>query len=376
MNITIVGTAYPLRGGIAHYNALLAEALRKRHTVDTITFKRQYPSFLFPGKTQQETGETSLVPPAPELVDSINPFNWLAVGRLIRDRRPDLVIFKYWLPFFGPCFGTIARMARKNNHTKVLFICDNVLPHERRPGDKVFTRYAFSAGDYFIVQSAAVERDLRSVYPDAVYRFAPHPVYTIFGQAMDKHEARRLLGLAEERIVLFFGYVRRYKGLQVLLSALQEVRKTLPVRLLVVGEFYVDQAEYQKQIEDLGLQSAVTVVGDYVPNDRVAAYFSAADVVILPYLSATQSGITQIAYNFDKPVIASDVGGLAEVVKNGVTGTIVPPNQPGILAGAILEYYHRNLEATMVPRVQEEKRLYSWDYFVEAIEALCREQPR
>lgn len=374
MNITIVGTAYPLRGGIAHYNALLAEALGKRHTVDTITFKRQYPSFLFPGKTQQETGETSPVPPAPELVDSINPFNWLAVGRLIRDRRPDLVIFKYWLPFFGPCFGTIARMVRKNKHTRVLFICDNVLPHERRPGDRVFTRYAFNAGDYFIVQSAAVERDLRIVHPEAVYRFAPHPVYTIFGQAMDKHEARRLLGLAEERIVLFFGYVRRYKGLQVLLSALQEVRKTLPVRLLVVGEFYVDQAEYQKQIEDLGLQSAVTVVGDYVPNDRVAAYFSAADVVILPYLSATQSGITQIAYNFDKPVIASDVGGLAEVVRDGVTGTIVPPNQPGILAEAILEYYHRNLEATMVPRVREEKRLYSWDYFVEAIEALCREQ--
>jgi len=376
MNITIVGTAYPLRGGIAHYNALLAEALRKRHTVDTITFKRQYPSFLFPGKTQQETGETSQVPPAPELVDSINPFNWLAVGRMIRDRRPDLVIFKYWLPFFGPCFGTIARMARKNKHTKVLFICDNVLPHERRPGDKLFTRYAFSAGDYFIVQSAAVERDLKTVHPNAVYRFAPHPVYTIFGKAMEKHEARRLLGLAEERIVLFFGYVRRYKGLQILLSALQEVRKTLPVRLLVVGEFYVDQAEYQKQIEDLGLQSSVTVVADYVPNDRVAAYFSAADVVILPYLSATQSGITQIAYNFDKPVIASDVGGLAEVVKHGVTGTIVPPNQPGLLAEAILEYYRRNLEAAMVPRVKEEKRLYSWDYFVEAIEALCREQSR
>ena len=374
MNITIVGTAYPLRGGIAHYNALLAEALRKRHTVDTITFKRQYPSFLFPGKTQQETGETSQVPPAPELVDSINPFNWLAVGRMIRDRRPDLVIFKYWLPFFGPCFGTIARMARKNKHTKVLFICDNVLPHERRPGDKLFTRYAFSAGDYFIVQSAAVERDLKTVHPNAVYRFAPHPVYTIFGKAMEKHEARRLLGLAEERIVLFFGYVRRYKGLQILLSALQEVRKTLPVHLLVVGEFYVDQAEYQKQIEDLGLQSSVTVVADYVPNDRVAAYFSAADVVILPYLSATQSGITQIAYNFDKPVIASDVGGLAEVVKHGVTGTIVPPNQPGLLAEAILEYYRRNLEAAMVPRVKEEKRLYSWDYFVEAIEALCREQ--
>jgi len=251
-----------------------------------------------------------------------------------------------------------------------------VLPHEHRPGDTLFTRYAFKPVDYFIVQSAAVERDLLAVYPKAVYRFAPHPVYTLFGQALEKHEARHLLGLSDERIMLFFGYIRRYKGLHVLLTALHEVRKTLPVRLLVVGEFYVDQAEYRKQIDDLGLRDAVTLVADYVPNDRVAAYFSAADAVILPYLSATQSGITQIAYNFDRPVIASDVGGLAEVIKDGVTGTIVPPNEPGRLARAMLEYYQRNLEASMVPRVKEEKRLYSWDYFVEAIEALCRTPAR
>ena len=376
MKITIVGTAYPLRGGIAHYNALLAEALQQRHTVNTITFKRQYPSFLFPGKTQQETGESTHVAPAPELVDSINPFNWLSVGRMIRDQRPDLVIFKYWLPFFGPCFGTIARMARRNGHTKVLFICDNVLPHEHRPGDRLFTRYAFGAVDYFIVQSAAVEKDLRSVHPTAVYRFAPHPVYTIFGTAMDKQKARQRLGVSDERIVLFFGYIRRYKGLHVLLSALQEVRKTLPVRLLVVGEFYVDRAEYQKQIQELGLQDAVTVYADYVPNDKVAEFFSAADVVVLPYISATQSGITQIAYNFDKPVIASDVGGLAEVVKDGTTGIIVPPDQPHRLAEALLRYYRDGLEAIMVPRVMEEKRLYSWDHFVEAIEALYGERGR
>ncbi len=372
MKITIVGTAYPLRGGIAHYNALLAESLQQRHTVNTITFKRQYPSFLFPGKTQQESGEMLHVPPAPQHIDSINPLNWITVGRMIRDERPDLLIFKYWLPFFGPCFGTIARMARKNNHTRVLFICDNVLPHERRPGDTVFTRYAFRAADFFIVQSAAVERDLLTIHPEAVYRFAPHPVYTIFGEPVDKQEARRQLGIADERIVLFFGYVRRYKGLHVLLSALHEVRKALPVRLLVVGEFYTDQAQYQEQIEQLGLQDCVTVHADYVPNEKVASFFSAADVVVLPYLSATQSGITQIAYNFNKPVIASDVGGLAEVIKHGKTGIIVPPNQPHLLAEAILDYYHHGREATMTPRVKAEKQLYSWDHFVETIESLCQ----
>jgi len=377
MKITIVGTAFPLRGGIAHYNALLAEALEQRgHTVNTITFKRQYPTFLFPGKTQQETGETAQVAPAPALIDSINPFNWLAVGRMIRDQRPDLVIFKYWLPFFGPCFGTIARMAKRNHHTKVLFICDNVLPHEHRPGDRLFTRYAFGAVDYFIVQSAAVERDLRTVHPKAVYRFAPHPVYTIFGKEMDKQVARRQLGITDDRVILFFGYIRRYKGLHVLLSAVQEARKTVSLRLLVVGEFYTDQEEYRKQIEQLGLQDCVTVYAEYVPNDKVAAFFSAADVVVLPYISATQSGITQIAYNFNKPVIASDVGGLAEVVKDGITGIIVPPNEPVRLAQALTEYYHRNLEAAMTPRVIEEKRLYSWEHFVEAIEALSGEQPR
>ena len=371
MNITILGTAYPLRGGIAHYNALLAEALQRRHTVNTVTFKRQYPAFLFPGKTQQETGERVHVPPAPQRVDSINPLNWLRVGRMIRDERPDLLIFKYWLPFFGPCFGTIARVARSNGHTRVLFICDNVLPHEHRPGDKLFTRYAFRAGNYFIVQSAAVERDLLTILPNAVYRYTPHPVYTLFGQPIEKQEARRLLGIRDERVVLFFGYVRHYKGLHVLLSAIREVRKILPVRLLVVGEFYTDQAEYMKQIEELGLQDCVTVHADYIPNERVGTFFSAADVVVLPYVSATQSGITQIAYNFNKPVIASDVGGLAEVVKHGKTGIIVPPNQPHALSEALLEYYQRNYESTMTPQVISEKHLYSWEHFVEAIESLC-----
>jgi glycosyltransferase involved in cell wall biosynthesis len=371
MNITIVGTAFPLRGGIAHYNALLAKALGTRHRVNTITFKRQYPSLLFPGTTQQETGDDPSAVPAPTLVDSINPLNWFAVGRRLKRDRPDLIIFKYWLPFFGPCFGTIARVARMNGHTKTLFICDNVLPHERRPGDRAFTRYAFGAADYFLVQSAAVERDLRTLHPGAAYRFAPHPVYNNFGSSLPRDAARASLGITEERVLLFFGYIRRYKGLHVLLDALHALPPAFPVRLLVVGEFYDEESSYRDQVERLGLTSRVTIVSDYVPNADVRTYFSAADAVVLPYLSATQSGIAQIAYNFDKPIIATNVGGLAEIISDGATGFIVPPERPDLLANAIVRFYRPGVAAAMAAQVQREKTKYTWENLVRAIEELA-----
>jgi glycosyltransferase involved in cell wall biosynthesis len=371
MNITIISTAYPLRGGIAHYVALLESALAARHTVETITFSRQYPSFLFPGKTQQETGDTMARKPAPQLVDSVNPLNWIAVGRRIQQQAPDLLIFKYWLPFFGPCFGTISRIAKRNGRTRVLYICDNVLPHERRPGDRMFTTYAFGPADYFIVQSGTVERDLLALKPSARYRHVPHPVYNIFGPSIEKAEARRRLNITDERVVLFFGYVRRYKGLHVLLEALAQLVSTMPIRLLVVGEFYADEEKYRGQIRDLGLEPHVTLQSAYVPNEEVALYFSAADAVILPYISATQSGIAQIAYNFNRPVIATDVGGLAEVVRNGITGLVVPPENPVALAAAIRRYYDESLERMFTPNVHTEKQRYSWDALVAAVEELA-----
>ena len=370
MNITILGTAFPLRGGIAHYNALLAAALGAAHTVDTVTFKRQYPAFLFPGKTQQESGETVTAVPAPQLVDSINPLNWVRVGRMIRDRRPDVLVFKYWLPFFGPCFGTIARIVRSNKHTRIICICDNVLPHERRPFDIAFTRYAFAAVDAFIVQSSAVERDLQRLLPRARYRLVPHPVYNIFGASGDKAEARLRLGITDERVILFFGYVRRYKGLQVLLQAMPHLLARLPVRLLVVGEFYDDEQSYREQIRTLGIEHAVTLHAEYVPNERVGEFFSAADAVVLPYVSATQSGIAQIAYNFDCPVIATNVGGLAEVVIDGRTGYVVPPGDPASLAGAIERFYTGQHKLEFADHVREEKRKYTWENLVAAIEQL------
>ena len=371
MNILILGTAYPLRGGIAHYNALLARHLGKRHHVEVITFKRQYPAFLFPGKTQQESGEPGIAIPSEPLIDSVNPFNWFRVGLKLRKRNPDLVVFKYWLPFFSPCFGTICRLITWGRATKVITICDNVIPHEHRPGDRLFTRYAFGAVDAFIVQSDAVERDLLATVSAPRYKKVAHPVYEIFGESVSKEEARKRLGVAAGNVLLFFGYVRPYKGLHLLIEALKRVKEKMPVTALVVGEFYEPEQPYRDHIQQAGVQDIVRLVADYVPNEQVANYFCAADVVALPYLSATQSGIAQIAYNFGKPVIATDVGGLAEVVIDGVSGLIVRPNDADALAEAILKFYSQRMEEKLSAGASQEKKKYSWDTMVEAIESLA-----
>jgi glycosyltransferase involved in cell wall biosynthesis len=376
MKIVIVSTAFPLRGGIAHYVGLLAHHLRRRHTVEVLTFKRQYPKLLFPGKSQEESGGAILPnqEPAPQVLDSINPCNWIRVARAIRRRRPDLLIFKYWLPFFGPCFGTIARLVKRSAATKVLFICDNVIPHERRLGDIVFTKFAFHSADFFIAQSDTVEEALVEHFPDSIYRKTPHPVYEIFGSPIEKSIARRRLNISSKNVILFFGYVRPYKGVMVLLDAMRhlvahraQIGDTL---LLVIGEFYDDEKKYHQQVRDLKLESCVRFVADYVPNDEVALYFSAADVVALPYLSATQSGIAQIAYHFDKPLIATDVGGLAEVVRHEKTGFVVPPRDPVALAAALRRFYVENRESEFSANVEIEKRNYSWGRLVESIEEL------
>jgi glycosyltransferase involved in cell wall biosynthesis len=308
--------------------------------------------------------------PSEPLVDSINPLNWIAVGRELRRRKPGLIIFKYWLPFFGPCFGTIARTAKRGTKAKVLFICDNVIPHEKRPGDRAFTRYAFGAVDYFLVQSDAVERDLLHFWPQAKYRKVPHPVYNIFGSPMNRQEARIELGLRSTRVILFFGYIRRYKGLHILLEAMSLLKDRDDIHLLAVGECYDEERLYRSQVDELQLDERVTLHTDYVPNDHVRMYFSAADVVVLPYLSATQSGIAQIAYNFNKPVIATNVGGLSEVVRDGVTGYVVPPNDPHALAQGILRFFNEHREAEFAANVEAEKKKYSWEAMVTAIENL------
>ncbi len=373
MNIVIVGTAYPLRGAMAQLNAILGRYLSKKHKVEVVTFTRQYPALLFPGKTQIDPSKPLFDLPTIQLIDSINPLSWIQAARYIQNRKPDLLIFRYWLPFFAPCFGVIARLVRKRTDAKVMFICDNIVPHEKRIGDEILTKFAFRFVDYFIVHSKSVENDLLRFVPNARYRMVPHPVYEIFGESISKREAQKKLGLrTDERVILFFGYVRPYKGLHVLLKAMPKILRQVRLKLLVVGEFYDDEEKYRRQIAENGLQNNVVMCSEYMPNEEVEIYFSACDVLVLPYISATQSGIVQIAYHFDKPVIATDVGGLSEVVLDGRTGFLVLPERPDLLADAVIRFYKEKRENKFAKNVRVEKKKYRWDAVVKAVEELAQ----
>ncbi len=378
MNIVLIGTAYPLRGGIAHYVGLLWKYLSRRHDVTIVTFSRQYPKLLFPGKSQEESGDAGVPVESVQWIDSINPLNWIRTGFRVRALRADLIVFKFWMPFFAPSYGVIAAIARWGRATRTMFICDNVIPHERRPGDKLLTRFAFRYIDSYVVQSRAVERDLRLWKKDPLLAYLPHPVYEIFGEETTRSDARAKLrdvdsamDLGDDaRVLLFFGYVRDYKGLDVILDAMPAILEKMKVTLLVVGEFYNNEQQYRDQVHRLGIADAVIFHSDYVPNEEVGVYFSAADVMTLPYKSATQSGIIQIAYNFHRPVIATDVGGLGEVIVDGHTGFIVPPEQPAAIAEAVVSFYENDRFESFRAGVIEEKKKYSWEYMAEGIEEL------
>lgn len=380
MKIVIAGTAYPMRGGIAQFNALLYKYFSSSgNDVIMYSFKRQYPEFLFPGKTQYEQGEPTLKIPFNRNhieLDSVNPFNWLISGFKIAKEKPGLVIFKYWLPYFAPCFGVISFIVKLISGSKVLFICDNVIPHERRTGDTFFTKLAFSQADYFIVMSGTVEEDLKKFNKGKPYRLIPHPVYNIFGEKKDKTSAKEFIysefkiDLRKDKVILFFGYVRKYKGLNFLIDALPEILKKVNVKLLIVGEFYEDETKYREQIAHLNLENNVKVVSDFVPDEKVKYFFSACDVVILPYADATQSGIIQIAYFYDKPVIATNVGGLSEAVLDNKTGLIIKAKSSEAIAEAVIKFYEENLEEKFSRNSSEEKEKYSWEKFVESTEKM------
>lgn len=371
MNIVLIGPAYPWRGGIAHSAALLARHLAKRHIVRVITFKRLYPEILFPGTSQKETASTLPPVTADQLIDSVNPFTWIRTARMIAKLMPDVVLFKHWHPFFAPCYAAIASSVRRRARARILYLCDNILPHETFPCSRALTRLAFRHGDAFIVLSETVRQDLLSLFPQARHHLVPHPIYELFTGAMSKQTARRRLGIKVSRVLLFFGLVRPYKGLDVLLRALPLVLHSLPVHLLIVGEFYDKESRYRELLRASGCAKAVTIVPTYVPAEDVGLYFSACDAVVLPYRSATQSGIVQIAYQFDKPVITTNVGGLAEAVLHESTGTVVPPEQPRELAEAILEFYQKKKETAFVKNIRREKKRFSWDRLVRAVEELA-----
>lgn len=369
MKIIIVGTAYPYRGGLANYNERLARQFSNEgHDVEIWTFTLQYPSFLFPGKTQYSNSPAPSDLRITRCVHSCNPLNWLKVGHQLRRMAPDLLIIKFWLPFMAPCFGTIARIARKNGKTRVISILDNIIPHEKRIGDHAFAKYFVGAVDGFVAMSESVLNDVRTFDDRKPKAFCPHPLYDNFGATLSREEALTRLGLdTSYRYLLFFGLIRDYKGLDLLLDALALSRDKLgKTKLIVAGEFYNNGDQYAQQCERLNLQDLIVWHTEFVPDEEVCNYFCAADLIVQPYKSATQSGVTQIAYHFERPMLVTDVGGLAEIVPDGRCGYVVSPNAESI-ATALTSFCTTDNTQTFQQGLQEEKKKYAWDKMTEAI---------
>ncbi|MDR1172561.1 MAG: glycosyltransferase [Bacteroidales bacterium] len=373
-SIVILGTAYPYRGGLASFIEMLARTFGKRgKQADVITFRLQYPELLFPGKTQFSESPAPADLHITRMVNSVNPFNWWRVGRHIRKMRPDAVILKYWTPFMAPCLGTICRIAAKNRHTVILTQLDNVIPHEKHFYDRILTRYFVGSVHGFVYMSQQVKDDLDTFTTAKPAVFAPHPVFSNFGEKVPRNEACCRLKLSEdERYILFFGLIRDYKGLDLMLDAwanLRKNRQTEGKKLIIAGEFYTNKAKYLRQIEWLGIGEDVLLHDRFIRNEEVKYYFSAADMVVQPYKSATQSGVTQIAYQFETPIIVTNVGGLAEIVPDGQAGYAVEPDAVSIASAIGKMYENGNLQRIAENMVME-KRRFSWDYFAEQLDKL------
>ena len=375
MRVVIIGPAYPLRGGLATYNERLARAFQEAgDEVRLVTFSLQYPNFLFPGQTQFSAEEGPADLDIEVSLNSVNPLSWVRVGRKIRSERPDVVVFRFWLPFMGPALGTVARLVHSNDHTRVVAITDNVIPHEKRPGDGLLTRYFLRACDGFVTMSRSVLGDLERLgfgKLPALYR--PHPLYDNFGPIKPKNLALKALNLPDTLgYLLFFGFIRAYKGLDILLEAFADARLVaLPIKLIIAGEFYEDVAPYEELIQRYDLEKRIIKATDFIPNERVVDYFCAADLIVQPYKNATQSGVSQIAYHFERPMLVTDVGGLAELIPDGVVGYVVPPT-PAAIADAVVDFYVNHREQGFSAGTREEKKQFSWSVMVSALKEVAR----
>lgn len=373
MKIAMIGPVHPYKGGIAHYTDLLCRALREDgNEVQLYSFKFQYPKLLYkkPQKDMKSSGFGTN--DADFCIHTLNPFNWIRVAGRIKKQKPELIILQWWHPYFAPCFWSICKLLRRE---KILFVCHNVFPHERFPLDRLLTKWTLGCGRYFITQSKMDARDLLSVKHDAVYRVTPHPTYGVFcKQGMSMSKAREQLKIDQgQRVLLFFGFVRKYKGLQYLLEAMKLLKeKDFKVQLWVVGDFGEDKDEYVEQIRRFEIEDQVQMVEGYVPDDEVEKYFAVSDLVVLPYLSATQSGIVQIAFGFEKPVLVTEVGGLPDVVTNGKTGYVVEPRSAEMIAEAIMDYYINKRREAFVSQIEKEKDRFSWKTFVDTMMQMVR----
>ncbi len=373
-SVCIIGSAYPLRGGLATYNERLARAfMAEGYRVVIHTFSLQYPGFLFPGKTQYADG-----PPPEDLdirvsVNSVNPLNWIRTGRKIRKEKPDLVIMKFWIPFMAPCLGSLARLIRGNRYSRILSILDNVIPHEHHFSDFPLIRYFVKPVDGFVGMSASVLDDLNRFDSHSPRAYCPHPLYDNFGDPVDREQALEALGLDPSfRYLLFFGFIRDYKGLDLLLHAFASCRLMKhKLKLIVAGEFYTDPKPYLHIIEQYGMREELIMHNDFIPNERVSLYFCASDLVVQPYKTATQSGVTQIAYHFDRPMIVTRTGGLAEMVADGRVGYVVEPD-PARISSAIHDFFEKGRFEEMSREVAIEKKQFSWTRMVRTLEQLLK----
>lgn len=373
MKVIIIGPAHPLRGGLASFNERLAKEFQLQgNEVSIYTFSLQYPGFIFPGTTQYSSDPAPADLKINVCINSVNPFNWLIVGNRLRKENADLIVVRYWLPLMGPCLGTILRKAKKNKRTKVVCIADNIIPHEKRFGDKPFTKYFVKPVDAFITMSEKVLSDLRLFEKDKPAKAVQHPLYDNFGEKISKEDARAHLGIAKgEKLLLFFGFIRKYKGLDILFDAMKLLHDnpaTSNIKLLVAGEFYEDPKPYDEQIENLGIRDSLILRTNFIADGEVKYYCCAADVVVQPYRNATQSGVTPLAYHFERPMIVTNVGGLPSLVPDNKSGLVAEPNAASI-AQKIIAYFDKG-EDYFLPFIIEEKKKLSWAKLVATIESL------
>ncbi|MDE7322597.1 MAG: glycosyltransferase [Lachnospiraceae bacterium] len=378
--IVLIGPVYPYKGGIAHYTSLMYQALSKKYDVEMISYKMQYPKFLFRKEQKDYRNDMFRIKEAQFLINTANPLNIIHTARKIKKMRPELVIMQWWHPYFAPCYCILEAALGKK--MKKMFVCHNVFPHERFPLDRLLTKLVLKRADYFLVHSQSDGADLLTIKPDARCRQNPHPTYNAFQirnmtKALAREELIQLSGKKHlnGKLLLFFGFVREYKGLKYLIQAMPDIRNRLgDVTLLIVGSFGSDKENYLRLIEQNHVQDCIEVIDGYTPDNEVETYFSACDVVVLPYESATQSGIVQIAYGFQKPVIVTNVGGLPDVVTDNRTGYIVDSRNPQQLADAVVRYYQDDMEAIFVENVKKEAQRFSWDRLTEKVEELLRDE--
>jgi glycosyltransferase involved in cell wall biosynthesis len=368
LRICLVGPAWPFRGGISHYNTSLAREMSRRYDISVVNYSRLYPGFLFPGKTQyDESGSEHRVESA-RLIDSINPFSWIRAGFRIARMKPDITVVQWWHPYFAPALVTICALLRLLSRTKIIFICHNVVPHETSPVDRALSSIAFLAPHAFVVQSDEDRTNLLRIRKKANVASHPLPIFDFFRSVeMTGEQARSRIGEGAGPLLLFFGLIRPYKGLAYLIEAMPEIVKRTGARLLVVGEFYEDSTPYFDLARELGVSDMIVFIDRYVANEEVADYFNAADLVMLPYISATQSAIAQVAVAFDRPMIATRVGGLPEVVSEGRTGFLVPPADPAAMAGAVAKFFEEGWGERMAPMFEEEKKRFSWSSLADTV---------